>query len=91
MIVKTKGMDAKQRIRSIPREGGTEHQTRPYMESGLRHRNRGGLMTMDPQPINASMVRASMVRCEVKSDCVHKTRPMGAMAFGPVSPLRRPK
>ena len=32
-------------------------------------------MTMDPQPIDASMVRASMVQCEVKPDCVHKTRP----------------
>ena len=32
-------------------------------------------MTMDLQPIDASMGRASMVRCEVKPDRVHNTRP----------------
>ena len=31
-------------------------------------------MTMEPQPIDASMVSVSMVRCEVKPDRVHKTR-----------------
>ena len=32
-------------------------------------------MTMDLQPIDASMGRASTIRCEIKPDRVHKTRP----------------
>ena len=32
-------------------------------------------MTMDPKPINANIGRVSLVRCEVKPNRVHKTRP----------------
>lgn len=38
------------------------------------HRNGVGLLTMDPEAINASMGRASMVGCEVKPNGVNNAR-----------------